>query len=113
MIVINGITLNQFEQVEGTDVVYRDDKKNPQFEIIKINEGSTTSLLITPLGPGTNSGSVIVKNWSEGQLNLQLSTPETETPDMTGIITINGNSSDNSISYANYMQDHPQHHCSL
>jgi Ca2+-binding RTX toxin-like protein/GH24 family phage-related lysozyme (muramidase) len=109
MIVINGITLNQFEQVEGTDVVYRDDKKNPQFEIIKINEGSSTSLLIMPLGPHTNSGSVVVKNWSAGQLNLQLSTPETEEPDMTGIITLNGNSSDNSISYANYMPGDPNY----
>ncbi len=108
-IVINGITLNKFEQVEGTDVVYRDDKKNPQFEIIKINEGSTTSLLIMPLGPRTNSGSVIVKNWSDGNLGLQLSTPEAEAPDMTGIITRNGNSSDNSISYANYMQDRPDY----
>jgi Ca2+-binding RTX toxin-like protein len=108
-IVINGITLNKFEQVDGADIIYRDDKNNPQFEIIKINEGYTTSLLILPLGPRTNSGSVIVKNWSQGNLNLQLSTPEPEAPDMTGIITLNGNSSDNSISYANYMEDHPDY----
>ncbi len=108
-IVINGITLNKFEQVEGTDIVYRDNKRNPQFEIIKINEGSTTSLLIIPLGALTNSGSVIVKNWSEGQLGLQLSSPAAEAPDMTGIITLNGNSSDNSISYANYMEANPNY----
>ena len=106
-IIINEVTLSKFELVEGTDIIYRDDKNNPTFEVIKINEGTTTSLLITPLGVAKNTGAVTIKNWSQGGLGIHLDEPDEEDPDMTGIWTINGNGNDNAISATNYLVDHP------
>jgi Ca2+-binding RTX toxin-like protein len=107
IIKINDITLGNFKLVAGTDIIYRDNKNNPAFEAIKINEGNSTSLLIVPLGVATNAGTVVIKNWSEGGLGIHLGEPDATGPDMTGIWTIDGNGSDNAISATNHLVDNP------
>jgi len=104
---IGGITLGQFQVKDGTDIIYHDDKKNPKFEIIKINEGDSTSLLITALsGSGTN-GSVRIKNWSAGNLGLSLSDVKTPAEPASNIATVGGTGTDNMLSIHNLLDTNP------
>ena len=104
---INGITLSQFQLKDGTDIIYQDDRNNPKFEIIKINEGDSTSLLITALSGSGSNGSILVKNWSAGELGLNLSDDQTPTAPEGNIAVLNGNGGDNAISVINLLDNNP------
>ncbi|PUA29737.1 MAG: hypothetical protein B0W54_03980 [Cellvibrio sp. 79] len=104
---INGITLSQFQLRDGTDIIYHDDKNNPKFEIVKINEGDSTSLLITALSGSGSNGSVLVKNWSADELGLNLSDVITPTEPTINPATVNGTSAENMLSIENLLDANP------
>lgn len=104
---IGGITLGQFQVKDGTDIIYHDDKKNPKFEIIKINEGDSTSLLITALSGSGANGSVRIKNWSAGNLGLSLSDVKTPAEPTGNIATVGSTSADNMLSIYNLQDANP------
>ena len=95
---INGKTISQFYLVKGAETVYRDSRTNATLELIVVNEGDTQSLLITSLA--NSNGSVLVKNWSSGQLGIQLDDSQ-EAEDTTGIAFVSGNSDDNILRFEN------------
>ncbi len=91
-----------FTSVYNSEVIFRDSSK--KYEAIKIDTGSSTSVLITSLSG--NTGSVLVKNWKEGDLGISF-TANTSTPGGGGGSTIMGDGNDNAITLNNLRDENP------
>lgn len=92
-----------FTSVQGSDIIFRDDSK--KFEAIKINNGSSTDLLVTSLTDAT-TGNVLIKNWNPGNLGISL-TVDTSTPANGTAGTVNGDGGNNAITLDNLRDSNP------
>lgn len=102
-VVINGVVMGTFYQVDDADNIYVDDKNNPKYEIVRIQEGDAESLLITPLNAGVTAGSVLVKNWASGGLGITLTTGAPAVVDPGRVGVVNGTGGGNAISLFNLL----------
>ncbi|MGV8835104.1 flagellinolysin [Cellvibrio sp.] len=73
-IVIDGITLSSVKQTVKDGIAHRDSTNT--VEVIKFDEGGSTSLLVTSLTNRDNS--IHIKNWKEGELGINLAEFEPE-----------------------------------
>ncbi|WP_039917638.1 calcium-binding protein, partial [Cellvibrio mixtus] len=92
-----------FKSLHGSDIIFRDDSKS--FEAIKINNGSSTDLLINSLTDAAN-GTILIRDWQPGHLGISLtidtSTPATGTPGV-----VNGDEKNNAITLDNLRDTNP------
>ncbi|MFC3116259.1 flagellinolysin [Cellvibrio fontiphilus] len=94
---------NSFTSVQGSDIIFRDAAS--KFEAIKINNGSSTDLLITSL-TDTTTGNVLIKNWNPGNLGISL-TVAASTPPAGSAGTVKGDGGNNAITLDNLRDDNP------
>jgi Ca2+-binding RTX toxin-like protein len=73
-IAIDGITLSSVKQTVKDGIAHRDSTNT--VEVIKFDEGGSTSLLVTSLTNRDNS--IHIKNWKEGELGINLAEFEPE-----------------------------------
>jgi Ca2+-binding RTX toxin-like protein len=92
-----------FTSVQGSDIIFRDESN--KFEAIKINNGSSTDLLIASLMDET-TGNVLIKNWNPGNLGISL-TIDTSTPSAGNAATVNGDGGNNAITLDNLRDNNP------
>jgi len=92
-----------FTSVQGSDIIFRDDSQ--KFEAIKINNGTTTDLLITSLTDET-TGNVLIKNWNPGNLGISLTVDTSTSPSGTAG-TVNGDGGNNAITLDNLRDSNP------
>ncbi|WP_331347115.1 flagellinolysin, partial [Cellvibrio sp. UBA7661] len=94
-VVIDGVTLGELTPVKGTDNVFR---SGSNIEVVRFNEGETTSLFISTRPSETSPGSsVMIKNWQPGQLGITLGEPDEDSP-ISGVKVFNGDSAGNVLS---------------
>lgn len=92
-----------FTSVQGSDIIFRD--AGNKFEAIKINNGSTTDLLITSLTDEA-TGNILIKDWNSGGLGISLTVGATTTPGI-GAGTVNGDGGNNAITLDNLRDNNP------
>lgn len=83
-IVIDGTTLGSVKQTVKDGIAHRDSTNT--VEVIKFDEGGSTSLLITSLTNRDNS--IHIKNWKEGELGINLA--QFEPKEITGLKQVSG-----------------------
>jgi Ca2+-binding RTX toxin-like protein len=94
-VVIDGVTLGELTPVKGTENVFR---FGSNIEVIRFEEGKTTSLFISTRPTATSSGSsVMIKNWQPDQLGITLGALDEE-PSIPGVIVFNGDAAGNVLS---------------
>jgi Ca2+-binding RTX toxin-like protein len=101
---LSGMT-GSFTSLYGSKEIYRDASQS--FEAIKIENGTSTDLLLVSLA-GAVEGSVLIKKWRNGDLGISL----TDTPADTGTgggggNTIVGDGGNNAISLDNLRDNNP------
>ncbi|MES2825574.1 MAG: flagellinolysin, partial [Pseudomonadota bacterium] len=87
----SAIQLAALKQTAQEGIIYRDATNT--YQAIKINEGNTTSLIISSIANSNNS--ITIKNWVDGQLNINLAVADIPVASSVGLIPLIGNGNAN------------------
>src|SRR5690606_15950070 len=99
-VVINNQTVGEVKLVDGTDTIYR--SADGIIDILRINEGSSTTLMLSQRAGGVGDGGmVVIRDWSEDDLGITLNNEaETPTPPATVLL---GNENNNVVGHTGYL----------